>query len=223
YIRGHGLEERYAEPLVFTHREIAAPPPVIPRQLLVGYRTRKDEPFVQQPEVGHQSPDHRIVPWHDIVTTDEDEAIVRIDIPFVVLGEADVILGLLVGRNPADEEKIDEPFVQDCFESGQSDRSCNSGCIDRDRKHPRRSESQRLELTAVVLGIAKGQIPRAGQSCQLLPTQSGQPKQRRVVGSKERRRRHVVILQNAPTVQKNDKNAPLLVPGGGGGERGGGG
>ena len=70
----------------------------------------------EQPVLGHQRANHRIIPRHHVVPADEDEAVVGVDVALVELGQPDVVLDLLVRRDPADEQEVHEPVVEDPFE-----------------------------------------------------------------------------------------------------------
>ena len=89
---------------------------VVHRELFVGHGACEDEAIVQQAELGHQRADRRIIARHHVGTADENEAVVGIDVPFVLLREADVVLDLLVRRDPADEQKIHQAVVENAVE-----------------------------------------------------------------------------------------------------------
>ena len=122
----------------------------------------------EQPVLGHQRANHRIIPRHHVVAADEDEAVVRVDVALVVLGQPDVILDLLVRRDPADEQEVHEPVVEHRLERRPLDRLRDARRVDRDREDAGRSEAERLELPAVVLGVAERQIDAADERRQLL-------------------------------------------------------
>ena len=89
---------------------------IVDGELLVGNRTGEDEALVEQPVLGHQRANRRIIARHRVVPADEDEAVVGVDVALVVLGQPDVILDLLVRRNPADEQEVHELVVQELVE-----------------------------------------------------------------------------------------------------------
>ena len=62
---------------------------------------------------------------------------------------------------------------------------------------PVRREAERLELPAVVFGIAEREVDVADQGRQLVAPERSEAEQRRIVGREVRRRRDVVILQDA--------------------------
>ena len=104
-----------------------------------------------------------------------------------MLGQPDVILDLLVRRDPADEEEVDELVVQDLSRAPAAATGLvMRDSIDGQRQHAGRREAERLELLPVVLGDAERQIDAADQRRQLLPRQRGQAEQRRIVGREER-------------------------------------
>src|SRR5437660_536282 len=63
-------------------------------------------------EVGQQSTNRRIISRHRIVASHENEPVVLVDVPLVVLGQLDVILDSLVRRDPADEQEVDQLVVE---------------------------------------------------------------------------------------------------------------
>ncbi len=89
---------------------------VIDGEVLVRHRAGEDEALVEQPELGHQRANRRIIPRHRVEATDEDEAVVGVHVALVVFREADVIFDLLVGRDPADEQEVDEVVVEQLVE-----------------------------------------------------------------------------------------------------------
>ena len=97
---------------MLAHRHVHGRVAVVDGQLLVGHRAGEDESFLEHLELADQRSNHRIVAGHGIVAADEDEPVVRVDIPLVVLGKEDVILDLLVRRDPADEQKVHQLVVQ---------------------------------------------------------------------------------------------------------------
>ena len=54
-----------------------------------------------------------VVARHGVGLADEDEAIVRVDVALVVLGQPDVVLDLLVGRDAPDEQEVYQAVVED--------------------------------------------------------------------------------------------------------------
>src|SRR5262249_5659867 len=74
HVGSHGFEEGHAESFMLAHRDIHGGVSVVNRELVIGYRTGKYEPLVQKPVLRHERSDHRIVPRHNVVSTNEDEA-----------------------------------------------------------------------------------------------------------------------------------------------------
>ena len=70
----------------------------------------------RHPVLGDQRANHRIVPRHHVEPADEDEAVVGVDVALVDFGQPDVILDLLVRRDPADEQEVHEAVVENLFE-----------------------------------------------------------------------------------------------------------
>ena len=101
---------------MLAQRDVDRRVPVVDGEIVVGHRTGEDEAFVQQPILGHQRADRRVVARHRVVLADEDEAVVRVDVALVVFGQPDVVLDLLVGRDPSDEQEVDEVVVEDLVE-----------------------------------------------------------------------------------------------------------
>ena len=135
--------------------------------------------------LGHQRANHRIIPRHDIEAADEDEPVVRVDVALVVLREPDVILDLLVRRDPADEQEVHEAVVENLFERRASSPARHARGVDRDRKDAGRREAERFELLPVVLRVAERQIDPAGERRQLLAAERGEPEERRIVRREE--------------------------------------
>ena len=80
-----------------------------------------------------------------------------------------MVFDLLVRRDAAHEQKVDEPVVQNLVERGPRRRLRDAGRIDGDRKHPRPRETERLELPAVVFRIAEREIDAARERGDLAP------------------------------------------------------
>ena len=119
-------------------------------------------------------------------------------IAFVVLGELDVILDLLVRDDPSDEQEVQPPFVaQQGFQRRAARRGGNPLGVDRDREHARVVEAEIFKLLAVVFRIAKRLVGVADERLQVLAAEHRQPVDGRVVARKEMRRGDVVILQHA--------------------------
>ena len=76
--------------------------------------------------------------------------------------------------------------------------------VDGDGHHPGPPEAQLLQLAAVELRIAEGEVDPPGERAELLPPERRQPEQLWVVRSKERGRRDVVILEHAAPGQAGE-------------------
>src|SRR2546421_722874 len=74
--------------------------------------------------------------------------------------------------------------------------------VNGNREHTGALEAKRLELLAVVLGIAEREIHSARKRLELLTAERGQPEQPDVVRGKILRRRHVVVLQDAAAAER---------------------
>ena len=98
---------------------------------------------------------------------DEDEAVVDVDVAFVVLGQPDVILDLLVRRDAADEEEVYQAVLEDARQRRARRRLGDAVEIDGNRHHAGRREAQRLELLTVVVGVAEREVDVADQRRQL--------------------------------------------------------
>ena len=134
----------------------------------------------------HQRANRRVVARHRVVTADEDEPVVGIDVALVVFGQPDVILDLLVRGDPADEQEVDEVVVQDLVERRPVGWLRDARQIDRQRQHAGRREPERLELPPIVVGDAEREIDRADQRRQFPAGDRGEPEERRIVGSEVR-------------------------------------
>ena len=115
----------------------------------------------------HQRPDRIPVARHRVVAADEDEAVVDVDVALVLLGEPDVILDLLVRRDAADEQNVDEPVLEQALERRHAARRRQPLGVDDERQHVRARESHRLELAAVVLRHAEREIDAIGERREL--------------------------------------------------------
>jgi hypothetical protein len=107
-----------------------------------------------------------------------------------------VVLDLLVGRDPAHEQEIHQPVVEDRLERRAPGRLGDPRRVDRNRKHAGAAEAECVELLAVVLGIAEREIDAADQRAQLVTAERRQAEQSRVVGREVGRRRYIVVLQD---------------------------
>ena len=103
-----------------------------------------------------------------------------------MLGEPDVILDLLVRRDPADEQEVHQAVVEDRLERRAPDALRDARRVDGDREDAGRREPERLELLPVVLGVAERQIDVADERRQLLPAERREPEERRVVAARRR-------------------------------------
>ena len=106
--------QRHAEALVLAQRDVDA----TPRGSRRPARRRAPGPVKRNRSGGiwyfaDQRANRRVVPRHDVVPADEDEPVVRVDVALVLLGQPDVILDPLVRRDPADEQEVREPVVED--------------------------------------------------------------------------------------------------------------
>ena len=135
----------------------------------------------------------------------EDEAIVGVHVALVVLRQAEVILDLLVRRDAADEQKVDEVVVEQPVERWAARRVHQPAQIECERHHPGRAEAQVHELSSVVLRHPQGQVRSADQGRELLTGERRQAEQRRVVRRKKRGGCHVVILEDAPPLQSRER------------------
>ena len=116
HVGGHRLDQRPAEAFVLAHRDVDRGVAVVHRELLVGYRTREEKSFIQEAILRHQRANHRIIARHHIVTADENEAIVGINVTLVELRQTNDVFDLLVRGDPSDEQKVHEPIVEDAVE-----------------------------------------------------------------------------------------------------------
>ena len=150
HVRGHRFEQRRAEAFVLAQRDVDRRVAVVDRQVLVRHRAGEDETLVRA--AGTRAISARIVgvvPRHGIVLADEDEAIVGVDVALVVLGQPDVILDLLVRRDPADEQEVHEVVVVSIFSSaGRRDGLRDARQVDGERQDAGRREPHGLELRA---------------------------------------------------------------------------
>ena len=182
---------------MLAERNVHGRAPIVDRQLLVGHRACEDEPVVPEPVLAHQRANRRIVPRHGVVPADEDEAIVRVHVALVMLGELDVILDLLVRRDPSDEQEIQQAVVEQRLERRSFDLLRDARHVDRDGKHRRAREPQVLELEPIELRVAQREIDVRGERREHAAANRGEPEQARIVRREVRRRRDVVVLQHA--------------------------
>ena len=160
--------------------------PIVHGQLFVGHRAGEHEAVVQQAVLGHQRADRRIVPRHDVVPPDEDEPVVGVDVPLVVLGEPDVVLDLLVRRDPADEQEIDQAVVEDPLERRPLDALGHPRGVDGDGEDagagekPSASSSWRLYSES-----PSARSDLADERRQFLASERGQPEERGIVRREE--------------------------------------
>ena len=122
-----------------------------------------------------------------------------------MLGKEDVILDLLVGRDPPDEQKIHQLVLQQPFEGRAADGPPQAGCVDGNRQHAGWREAERLELPAVELGHAERQIDLADERSELLPRQDREAAQPGVVRGEVAGRRHVVVVQHTAAIERGER------------------
>ena len=113
HVGSHRLDQRHAEAFVLAHRDVDRGVAVVHRELFVGNRAGEHESVIEEAELRHQRANHRIIPRHHVEPADEDEAVVGVDVALVELGQPDDVLDLLVRRDPADEQEVDEAVVED--------------------------------------------------------------------------------------------------------------
>ena len=155
HVGRHRLQKGRAEAFVLAERDVHGGVLVVDGELFVGDRAGEDEAIVQQPVLGHQPADHRIILRHRVMTADEDESVERVNIAFVVFGQADMVLDLLVGRDPPDEEKVDEFIVQQLLERRTRMVPGDPRRVDGQGNHPGRREPHGFELPPIVVGDAR--------------------------------------------------------------------
>ena len=140
-----------------------------------------------------------------VIATDEDEAIVIIDVALVRLRQPNVILDPLVRDDPSDKEDIDQAVAENFFEGGAPRRRRNPFSVDRDGHHACRCEPKVFQLLPIELGVTESEIDVADERSQFLTAQRREPEEARVVGGEECCRRDVVILKNASAIERGER------------------
>ena len=204
HVGGHCLEQRDAEAFVLAHRDVDRRVAVVDGEFFVGHRSGEHESVVEEAELVHQGADHRIIPRHHVEPSDEDEAVVCVDVALVDFSEPDDVLDLLVRRDAADEQEVHEAVVEQDVERRPLGRLRDARSVDRDREDPGAAEAERLELLPVVLRVAERDVDAPRERRQLVASQRRETEQCGVVGREVRRRRHVVVLQDAPGVERRE-------------------
>ena len=203
-VGGHRLDQRHAEALVLAERHVGVGPAIERREVLVRHRAGEPEPVRQHLVLLDQRPHLRVVAGQAVVAPDEDEPVVAVDVALVHLRQPDVILDLLVGDDPADEEDVDQPVAEDPLQRRPRRRAGDPRGVDGDRHDAGPLEAERLELLAVEVGIAERQVDVPRERRQLLAAERREPEESRIVGGEERRRRDVVVLQHLRAEQPRE-------------------
>src|SRR5207245_7281143 len=100
---------------------------------------------------------------------------------FVVLGQLDVILDLLVRRDPPDEKKVHQLVVESAIEGRPAGATRHARDVDRQRQDPGRLEPNRRELLSVVFGHAQRKVDAADEPGELFSSEEREPEQAWIV------------------------------------------
>ena len=138
-----------------------------------------------------------IVRGHCIVPAYEDEAVVHVDIALVVLGQADVIFDLLVGRDAADEQDVRKAVLQHRLERRDPRGPSEPVGVHEERRHGRAGEAEGLEFPAVVVRDAEGEVDPIRERRQFGAPRARQSRNARRQTARRTGRRDVVIHQHA--------------------------
>ena len=190
---------------MLAQRDVGARRAVVGGQLVVGHRAGEQEPLGPHLVLQDEGPQRRVVARRRVRPADEDEPVVGVDVALVVFGQPEVVFELLVRGDAADEEDVGRTVVERPFERRPPRRARDAPGVDQQRQHAGVGEAERLQLPAVVLGVAQRQIDASGQRPQLGPAQRGDAEDVRVVRREEMRRRDVVVLDHAPAALRGER------------------
>jgi hypothetical protein len=181
---------------VLGQRNVDARRPIIRGQILFRNRTGEDKPIRRHLKFADERTHHVVVTRHTVGSANEDEPVIDIDVPLVMLGQENMVLDLLVWHDSPDKQKIDKAIVQNLFERGTTRRMPQALSVDGDGKNASVGEPVGFELLPIELRVAKCHVGMAGQRLELFAAERGDPENAGIVVREEMRRRHIVVLQH---------------------------
>ena len=105
HVRRHRFDERNAKPFVLAQRHVDVGPTIERREILVRNRPGEPEAIGEHLKLRNERPDLRVIRGDAVVSSDENEPVVAVDVTLVEFRQPDMVVDALVRDNAADEEE----------------------------------------------------------------------------------------------------------------------